>query len=74
MELITDPVKFVARWWSPSGEIIVEETATMDSSYNGELLLTGIEYPGEPFEQGWWQVHFLLNGEIAHVQWVPVLR
>lgn len=72
IDLITASVDFVARWWSPSGEIVLEETASMDASYNSRLLLTGIFYQGEPFEQGWWQVHFMLDGEVAHVQWVPV--
>jgi hypothetical protein len=73
LELIEDPVDFKSQWWSPSGEVALEETGTLDSSFNSQLLLTGIVYDNStPWESGWWQVHFLINGELAHIQWVYV--
>lgn len=74
LDLIGDPVELKVEWWSPSGAIIAEESGTLDSSFNGYLLLSGVVYPGEPFETGWWQVHYLLNGELAYIQWVPVVE
>ena len=72
MELIDEPIEWKAEWWSPSGQIVVVEDATLDSSDNGFLYLTGIIYQDKPWETGWWQVHFLINGELAKIQWVPV--
>ncbi len=42
------------------------------ADYNRRWLLTGIISQSEPFEQGWWQIHFMLDGKVAHVQWVLV--
>jgi hypothetical protein len=69
---IENPLKLKAEWWSPSGNVVVEENLTLDSSMSGTLYLTGIVNSGQPWEQGWWQVHFLIDGELAHIQWVPV--
>jgi len=74
LDLIGDPVDLKVEWWSPSGTIVAEESGTLDNSFNGHLLLSGVVYPGEPFETGWWQVHYLLNGELAYIQWVPVVE
>lgn len=74
LELIEQPMEFEAQWWTPSGQITVVETATMNSSDNGNLYLTGIVHEGTPWETGWWQVHFLLDGELAKIQWVLVTR
>ena len=60
-------------WWSPSGTIATEESGSVDASVNGRALLSGIVYPGQPLEAGWRQAHILLNGELAYIQWVPVL-
>lgn len=72
LHVIDTPVDFQAEWWSPAGELQNSEGGTLDSSFNGQLLLTGLVYPGEPWEPGWWQVHFLIDGELAAIQWVPV--
>ncbi len=72
MALITDPVKIDVEWWSPSGTVSGQESVTADSSYNGELLLTGLVYKDTAWDSGWWTVHFLINGELAHIQWVWV--
>jgi hypothetical protein len=70
---IENPLKIKAEWWSPSGDVVAQEDATLDSSMSGALYLTGIVNSGQPWEQGWWQVHFLIDGELAHIQWVPVI-
>lgn len=72
--LLEGPTEFTAQWWSPSGEIVTEETGTLDTAHNFVPLLTGIVYQqgGTPWEEGWWQVHFLLNGELSHIQWLWV--
>ncbi len=70
---IENPVEVKAEWWSPSGQIVVEENVSLDSSLNGAIYLTGIVNQGTAWETGWWQVHFLIDGELAHIQWVPVL-
>ncbi|MBN1565581.1 MAG: hypothetical protein JXA10_17180 [Anaerolineae bacterium] len=72
MELIDQPIEFKAEWWSPSGKIVVVEDATLDSGDNGVLYLTGVYYKDTPWETGWWQVHFVLDGELAKIQWVLV--
>ncbi len=72
MSLIDPSVEFKAQWWTPSGEMINEEGGTLDGSFNSQLLLTGLVNPGTPWEEGWWQVHFMIDGELAAVQWVPV--
>ena len=73
LALIQDPVEVTAQWWSPSGQIVAEESGTYDSSLNFQPSLTGIVYNGsQNFESGWWQVHFLINGELSHIQWVFV--
>lgn len=67
------PIELTVQWWSPSGEVVNEESATYDSSLNFETYLTGIVYNGSnAFDEGWWQVHFLIDGELAHIQWVTV--
>lgn len=66
------PVEFQAQWWTPSGEMANEEGGTLDNTFNSQLLLTGLVFSGTPWEEGWWQVHFLINGELATIQWVPV--
>lgn len=70
---IDTPVRVKAEWWTPSGNVLVEEETTLDSTQNGVLYLTGIINNGQPWEEGWWQVHFLIDGELAHIQWVPVM-
>ncbi|MCL4878163.1 MAG: hypothetical protein KJ064_16000 [Anaerolineae bacterium] len=70
--LIDSSVELTAQWWSPSGQIVVEESTTLTTDENFVPLLTGIVNSGTPFEGTWWQVHFLLNGELAHIQWVWV--
>ncbi len=74
LDLIDNPIDIKVEWWSPSGTIAANDSGKLDSSLNGQLLLSGIVYPGEPFETGWWQVHFLLDGELAYVQWVLVVE
>jgi hypothetical protein len=72
LDLIDEPSDLKVEWWSPSGEIFLEETAIADASYNLTPFLSGIVFQDEPFEPGWWQVHLLLNGELHHIQWVRV--
>jgi hypothetical protein len=72
MALITDPVEVKAEWWSPSGSVAMQESVTADDSYNGVLLLTGMIYQNTAWETGWWKVHFLIDGELSHIQWVWV--
>jgi hypothetical protein len=72
LSLIGEPTELTLRWWSPSGQMVNEEHATADDSFNGQRLLSGIVYEGTAWEAGWWQAHILLNGELAHIQWVPV--
>lgn len=72
LELIEQPIAFEAEWWMPSGEIYYTESGTLDSSLNGQLLLTGLYHQDTPWEAGWWQVHFKIDGELADIQWVPV--
>lgn len=74
IDQIEEPVVLNVQWWSPSGEIVMEEGDTFDSSYNGMLLLSGLVYSGTPFETGWWQVHYQINGELAFIQWLPVIQ
>lgn len=74
LDLIDQPITFEAEWWSPSGTVVAGESAALDSSYNGQLLLTGLTYPDTPWEAGWWQVHLLIDGELARIQWVPVVE
>ncbi|MBL8162252.1 MAG: hypothetical protein JNJ61_09730, partial [Anaerolineae bacterium] len=71
--LLEDNTTVAIQWWSPSGEIWGEEENVLNADYNGALVLTGLIYDGQTvFEAGWWQVHFLINGELAHIQWVYV--
>lgn len=71
--LLEDDTSVAIQWWSPSGEIWGEEENILNADYNGALVLTGLVYDGQTaFETGWWQVHFLINGELAHIQWVYV--
>lgn len=72
LDLIDQPINFAAEWWMPSGEIYTTETGVLDSSFNGQLLLTGLYYQDTPWQTGWWQVHFVIDGELADLQWVPV--
>jgi len=74
LDLVTDPVDITVQWWSPSGEMVVEEAGTADSSDSrGDPFLSGIVFAeGSPWEEGWWQAHILINDELAHIQWVPV--
>lgn len=72
MALVTNPVKFAAEWWSPSGNLVVTETADYTTNENGLLFLTGLVYENQAWETGWWHVHFVIDGEVVHVQWVPV--
>ena len=70
---VDNPVKVTTEWWSPSGTIVVQENFTFDNSTNDVISLTGIVYQTTAWDTGWWQVHFLIDGELAHIQWVPVL-
>jgi hypothetical protein len=70
---VTEATDLKIEWWSPSGTIATEENGSVDASVNGRALLSGIVYPNQPLEEGWWQAHILLNGELAYIQWVPVL-
>ncbi len=74
LDLVSDPVDIAVQWWSPSGEKVLEENGSADASGNrGTPLLSGIIYKeGTPWEEGWWQAHILINGELAHIQWLPV--
>lgn len=72
LDLMDAPLHLTTEWWSPSGEIILTEEGNFESSQNATLYLTGIIYQNEPWETGWWQVHFVIDGELAHIQWVPV--
>lgn len=72
LDLIAGPTEVKAQWWSPSGTMVVEETIKADTNYNAEPLLTGMVYQDQAWEAGWWHVHFLINGELAHIQWVAV--
>jgi hypothetical protein len=67
-------VEFEAEWWSPSGEIVSTENATLDNTSGDYLYLTGLVYQDQPWETGWWQVHLKFDGELAHIQWVPVME
>lgn len=69
---VDTPVKVTTEWWSPSGQVVAQEDFSLDNSTNTTILLTGIVYQGTVWETGWWQVHFLIDGELAHIQWVPV--
>lgn len=71
--LLEDETNVTIQWWSPSGEIWGKEENILNADYNGALILTGLVSDGQAaFESGWWQVHFLINGELAHIQWVYV--
>ncbi|HEX3051540.1 MAG TPA: hypothetical protein VHP83_12845 [Aggregatilineaceae bacterium] len=70
--LVEGPTTIKVEWWSPSGTIVVQEDGQLDQTQNLVPYLSGIVYPGTPLETGWWQVHILINGELAHIQWVPV--
>jgi hypothetical protein len=72
VELIEDSIEFKVEWWTPSGEMRLDEGGALDSSFNGRLLLTGLIAGTDPWETGWWQVHFLIGGELTKIQWVPV--
>lgn len=72
LALIEEPTELIVQWWSPTGAIAAEESTTVDSTYNFASLLSGIAYADQSFEEGWWQAHILLNGELAHIQWVRV--
>ena len=72
LELLEGPTELKVEWWSPTGEVANEESGTIDTGLNGQMLLSGLVYPGTPFEEGWWQVHILLDGELTHSQWVAV--
>jgi len=72
LQQIVDPITVKVEWWSPSGEMIIEEEYEVDDAYNGGSLLSGIVYQGSAFESGWWQAHILLDGELAFIQWVWV--
>jgi hypothetical protein len=69
---VDNPIKVTTEWWSPSGQIVAQEDFALDNSTNAVVSLTGIVYQGTAWEAGWWQVHFLIDGELAHIQWVPV--
>jgi hypothetical protein len=71
--LIEQPIDVVVQWWTPSGQILAEETQPLTPENNFAMVLTGLVYNGTAFETGWWQVHFVINGELHHIQWVPVL-
>jgi hypothetical protein len=71
---IDNPIKVKTEWWSPSGQVVVEQNLNLDSSSSDTLYLTGISYQGTSWEQGWWQVHILFDGELAHIQWVLVTQ
>ncbi len=73
LSLIDETISLTAEWWSPSGEIVSQESADFSSGYNFVPSLTGIIYDGETsFSEGWWQVHLLINGQLAHIQWLWV--
>jgi hypothetical protein len=74
LDLINKQIDLKIEWWTPSGEVFNSEGGPIDDTYNRQLLLTGLVVSADtPFEEGWWQVHFLLNDELVHIQWVPVV-
>lgn len=73
LALVDQPSTLTAQWWTPSGQIASEESYQVDDTTNFFPILTGVSSEAA-FEQGWWQVHFLLNGELIYIQWVPVFE
>jgi hypothetical protein len=72
LDLLGDPATLDVEWWSPSSEVVLESQVDISSNDVGTLFLTGIAYQDQPWTTGWWQVHFLINGELVYIQWVPV--
>jgi hypothetical protein len=73
LSLITDPIELKTEWWSPSGKQYNDYTQTITSDSNEVTwYLSGLSYGSTPFEEGWWQLHISINGELAYIQWVPV--
>jgi hypothetical protein len=72
LALITENAEVVSQWWSPSGELIVENTEPITPDDNFVDFLSGVVYDGTPYEAGWWQVHILVNGELLRIHWVSV--
>ncbi len=74
LDLINDPVNVAVRWFNPSGALYLEESFSLTSADNrGPAKLSGIVYQDTaPFAAGFWQAAIIINGELAHTQWVPV--
>ena len=73
LALIADPMELTVIWYAPDGQVVSTQPTTITPDDNYVNFRTSLGYDGQnPFGEGWWQVHFLLNGELAHIHWLTI--